>query len=177
LASLSSFFLGTCPRVRSACPALRVGLAALSCSLAGFEAMFCVTWVGADVRLVGMSSYEGFACAHLCPITAISSPRSRLQAALSPSRSTWLLVGKAGWLASGTRGRLICQLRQFRSSHGSYERRALFQELYFFLFFSPCLLPFFWPPFRRFPWPGSSCCVTVVVFAGVACVGVVVNVS
>ena len=57
--------------------------------------------------------------------------------------STWLLVGKAGWLASGTRGRLICQLRQFgpplcgppyrrppaESSHGSYERRALFQEL------------------------------------------------
>ena len=53
--------------------------------------------------------------------------------------STWLLVGKAGWLASGTRGRLICQLRQFgpplcgppyrrppaESSHGSYgyERR------------------------------------------------------
>ena len=27
---------------------LRVGLAALSCSLAGFEAMFCVAWVGAD---------------------------------------------------------------------------------------------------------------------------------
>ena len=57
--------------------------------------------------------------------------------------STCLLVGKAGWLASGTRGRLICQLRQFgpplcgppyrrppaESSHGSYERRALFQEL------------------------------------------------
>ena len=39
---------------------------------------------------------------------------------------------------------------------------------------------FFLPPlfiFRRFPWPGSSCCITVVVFAGVACVGVVVNVS
>ena len=49
LASLSSFFLGTtCPRVRSECPALRVGLAALSYSLAGFEAMFCVEWVGAD---------------------------------------------------------------------------------------------------------------------------------
>ena len=34
--------------------ALRVGLAALSCSLAGFEAMFCVAWVGADAtgRLV-----------------------------------------------------------------------------------------------------------------------------
>jgi len=57
--------------------------------------------------------------------------------------SIWLLVGKAGWLASGTRGRLICQLRQFgpplcgppyrrppaESSHGCYERRALFQEL------------------------------------------------
>jgi len=57
--------------------------------------------------------------------------------------STWLLVGKAGWLASGTRGRLICQLRQFgpplcgppyrrppaESSHGSHGRRALFQEL------------------------------------------------
>ena len=48
LASLSSFFGGYVPRVRSACPALRVGLAALSCSLAGFVAMFCVEWVGAD---------------------------------------------------------------------------------------------------------------------------------
>ena len=133
----------------------------------------------------------------------ISSPLSRIAGCLISQSSTLLLVGKAGWLASGTRGRLICQLRQFgpplcgppyrrppaESSHGSYGRRALFQELSiffqillgcFFYFFSPCLLPFFWPPLfilRGFPWPGSSCCITVVVFAGVACVGVVVNVS
>jgi len=92
----------------------------------------------APMRLVGMSSYEGFACAHLCPITAISSPLSRIAGRFISQSSTWLLVGKAGWL-----GRLICQLRQFgpplcgppyrrppaESSHGSYERRALFQEL------------------------------------------------
>ena len=37
-------------------------------------------------------------------------------------------------------------------------------------------IAFFLPPFfisLRFPWSGSSCCVSVVVFAGVACVGVV----
>ena len=147
LASLSSFFGGTaCSCVRSECPALRFGLAALSCSLAGFEAMFWVEWVGADaaMRLVGISSMEGFACAHLRPITAITFPRSRRTGRFISQASTWLLVGKAGWLASGTRGRLICQLRQFGpplygppyrrppaefSSHGSYGRRALFQEL------------------------------------------------
>ena len=73
----------------------------------------------------------------------ISSPLSRIAGCLISQSSTLLLVGKAGWLASGTRGRLICQLRQFgpplcgppyrrppaESSHGSYERRALFQEL------------------------------------------------
>ena len=65
--------------------------------------------------------------------------------------STWLLVGKAGWLASGTRGRLICHLRKFgpplcglpyrrppaASSHGSYERteefRISLQKLYFYI--------------------------------------------
>jgi len=88
-------------------------------------------------------SFEGFACAHLCPITAISSPHSGIAGRFISQSSTLLLVGKAGWLASGTRGRLICQLRQFgpplcgppyrrppaESSHGCYERRALFQEL------------------------------------------------
>jgi len=68
--------LVTCPRVRSACPALRVGLAALSCSLAGFEAMFCVAWVSADATgrcdvlltvLLARTSVP----------TAISSPLSR----------------------------------------------------------------------------------------------------
>ena len=91
-----------------------------------------------------MSSFEGFACAHLSPITAIFSVLSRIAGRFISQSSTWLLVGKAGWLASGTRGRLICQLRQFGpplygppyrrppaefSSHGSYGRRALFQEL------------------------------------------------
>jgi len=97
----------------------------------------------APMRLVGISSLEGFACAHLRPITAISSAQSRGTGRFISQSSTLLLVGKAGWLASGTRGRLICQLRQFgpplcgppyrrppaESSHGSYGRRALFQEL------------------------------------------------
>merc|ERR1712070_163863 len=60
LASLSSFFLVTRPRVRSECPALRVGLAALSCSLAGFEAMFWVEWVGADAT--GRNNSRGGFC-------------------------------------------------------------------------------------------------------------------
>ena len=52
----------------------------------------------APMRLVGMTSFEGFACAHLCPITAISSPLSRLQAALSPSRQPGSSLGRRdGW--------------------------------------------------------------------------------
>ena len=49
LASLRSFFF--CPRALAFVQnvlALRVGLAALSWSLAGFEAIFWVEWVGAD---------------------------------------------------------------------------------------------------------------------------------
>jgi len=150
LASLSSLFWGggTCPRVRSACPALRVGLAALSCSWL-VSTRCSVSHGSAPMRLVGMSSFEGFACAHLCPITAISSLLSRMAGRFISQSSTWLLVGKAGWLASGTRGRLICQLRQFgpplcgppyrrppaESSHGSYGRRALFQELFIFILY------------------------------------------
>jgi len=57
-------------------------------------------------------SFEGFACAHFCPIKAISSPHSRgLQAALSPSHwpcSSW--GERDGCICRG--GRLICQLRQ-----------------------------------------------------------------
>ena len=60
------FFLSTCPCVRPACAALRVGLAVVSCSLAGFEAMFNVLCrIGrrrCAMRLVGISSVEGFAC-------------------------------------------------------------------------------------------------------------------
>jgi len=113
----------------------------------------------APMRLVGIILVEGFACAHLRPITAISSAQSRGTGRFISQSSTWLLVGKAGWLASGTRGRLICQLRQFgpplcgppyrrppaESSHGSHARRALFQELleiyiYIIQFFSLFLL-------------------------------------
>ena len=93
-------------------------------------------------------------CTQSFPMVFLSPPNSNglllstFQARTNPPltralASTWLLVGKAGWLASGTRGRLICQLRQFgpplcgppyrrppaESSHGCYERRALFQEL------------------------------------------------
>jgi len=142
LASLSSFFfLGTCPRIPHVLLSVLVsrlspapGLVSRRCSVSNGSA---------PMRLVGVSSYEGFACAHLCPITAISSPLSRIAGRFISQSSTWLLVGKAGWLASGTRGRLICQLRQFgpplcgppyrrppaESSHGCYGRRALFQEL------------------------------------------------
>ena len=148
LASLSAFlfFWSTCPCVRSECPCSpRWSRGSLLVPIAGFEAMFWVEWVGADaaMRLVGISSMEGFACAHLRPITAITFPRSRRTGRFISQSSTWLLVGKAGWLASGTRGRLICQLRQFgpplcgppyrrppaESSHGCYGRRTRFQEL------------------------------------------------
>ena len=61
---------------RSACPALRVGLAALSCSLAGFEAMFCVAWVGADA--IGRCNVLlGVLLARTPVPTAIASPLSR----------------------------------------------------------------------------------------------------
>jgi len=142
LASLTSCFSPSkCPRIPHA---LRVGLAALSCSLAGFEAVFWVDWVGAEAT--GRNkSYGGF-CLRAPPSNHchhLSTFKAYRQLYLAQS-STWLLVGKAGWLASGTRGRLICQLRQFgpllcgppyrrptaESSHGCYGRRALFQELY-----------------------------------------------
>jgi len=111
LASMSSFFpLGYVPS-RSSCPALRVGLAALSWSLAGFEAMFCVAWVGADAT--------GRCDVLLRVLLARTSVQSRpfplhcrgLQAALSPSHwpcSSW--GERDGCICTG--GRLICQLRQ-----------------------------------------------------------------
>jgi len=74
--------------------ALRVGLAALSCSLAGFEAMFCVAWVGADAT--------GRCDALLRVLLARTSVQSRpfplhcrgLQAALSPSRQPGSSLGR-----------------------------------------------------------------------------------
>ena len=45
--------------------ALRVGLAALSCSLAGFEAMFWVEWVGADAT--GRNNSRGGFCLRAPP--------------------------------------------------------------------------------------------------------------
>jgi len=136
LASLSSFFWG----VRALAFVQHVLLSVLVSRLSPAPWLVSrrcsVSNGSAPMRLVGMSSLEGFACAHLCPITAISS---RSAGRFISQSSTWLLVGKAGWLASGTRGRLICHLRQFgpplcgppyrrppaESSHGSYgyERR------------------------------------------------------
>ena len=43
-------------------------------------------------------SFEGFACAHLCPITAISSPLSRIAGRFISQSLTLLLVGRAGWM-------------------------------------------------------------------------------
>jgi len=143
LASLSSFFWG----VRALAFVQHVLLSVLVSRLSPAPWLVSrrcsVSNGSAPMRLVGVSSYEGFACAHLCPITVISSPLSRIAGRFISQSSTWLLVGKAGWLASGTRGRLICQLRLFgpplcgppyrrppaESSHGSYERRSLFQEI------------------------------------------------
>ena len=103
------FSLGTCPRV------LHVLLSVLVSRLSPAPWLVSRRCSGsngsAPMRLVGMSSFEGVACAHLCPITAIFSPLSRIAGRFVSQSSTWLLVGKAGWLASGTRGTLICQLR------------------------------------------------------------------
>ena len=144
LASLSSFFLSTCPCVRSECPCSpRWSRGSLLVPIAGFEAMFWVEWVGADAT--GRNKFYGGFCLRAPPSNHghhLSTFKAYRPLYL-PQSSTLLLVGKAGWLASGTRGRLICQLRQFgpplcgppyrrppaESSHGCYERRALFQEL------------------------------------------------
>ena len=84
---------------RSACPALRVGLAALSCSLAGFEAMVCVAWVGADATgrcdvllrvLLARTSVP----------TAISSPLSRSTGSLYLRVIDLAPRGKGGMVAS-----------------------------------------------------------------------------
>ena len=144
LASLSSLFslFGHVSPCSARWPVLRrVVLRRSACSPFGLAALFCVAWVGADASVSIMFFRE------FC-IRASQSPRPLplhvrgIEERFVSQSSTWLLVGKAGWLASGTRGRLICQLRQFgpplcgppyrrppaESSHGSYERRALFRN-------------------------------------------------
>ena len=146
LASLCSlfFFFGHVPPC-SAWPVLRGGLAALylvslsRSSQFGRAALFCVTWVSADAS-VNSRSFQRESC---IPVpTSTASPLRGIEERFVSQSSTWLLVGKAGWLASGTRGRLICQLRQFgpplygppyrrppaESSHGSYERSSGFLQ-------------------------------------------------
>ena len=78
--------------------ALRVGLAALSCSLAGFEAMFWVEWVGADAT--GRNNSRGGVLLARTSVQSRPSPlHSRgVQAALSPSRQPCSSLGRRdGW--------------------------------------------------------------------------------
>ena len=100
----------------------------------------------APMRLVGISSMEGFACAHLRPITAITFPRSRRTGRfISHSRQPCSsLERRDGWRpereadSSANSASLdrpsavlpIVALPRKVSLHGCYERRALFQELY-----------------------------------------------
>ena len=66
LASLSSFFLSTCPCVRSECPCSpRWSRGSLLVPIAGFEAMFWVEWVGADAT--GRNKFYGGFCLRAPP--------------------------------------------------------------------------------------------------------------
>ena len=130
----------------SAWPGLRGGLAAL-CLLSQLSDSVTVWSRRALLRRLGPRRCE---CEldsipsrvfHLNSYVNCLSARGIEERIVSQS-STWLLVGKAGWLASGTRGRLICHLRQFgpplcgpayrrppaESSHGSYERSSGFLQ-------------------------------------------------
>ena len=136
------FFGGTaCSCVRSECPALRVGLAALSCSLAGFEAMFWVEWVGADAT--GRNNSRGGFCLRAPP-----SNHGHLLCTVEGYRPLYLPVvnlaprWEGGMVGVRNERKIICQLRQFGpplygppdrrppadSSHGSYERRNILQD-------------------------------------------------
>ena len=87
-------------------------------------------------------SLEGFACAHLCPITAISSPLSRIAGRFISQSLTLLLVGRAGWMhlqrrqahlpapparTAPLRSSPSCALPE-DSSHRSRERKNPFQD-------------------------------------------------
>ena len=110
LASLSSFFC-----LRALAFARLVLLSALVSRLSPAPWLVSrrcsVSNGSAPMRLVGMSSFEGFACAHLCPITAISSPLSRIAGRFISQSLTLLLVGRAGWMHLQRR-QTLCQLRQ-----------------------------------------------------------------
>jgi len=87
-------------------------------------------------------SFEGFACAHLCPITAISSPLLRIAGRFISQSLTLLLVGRAGWMHLQRRQNHLpappartAPLRSSPSSalpedssHGSHERRMFLQD-------------------------------------------------
>ena len=120
----------------SAWPVLRGGLAALC-----LVSQLSVWSRGALLRRLGHRrcecEFDSVPAEVLHPNSHVHCLSARgIEERFVSQSSTWLLVGKAGWLASGTRGRLICQLRQFgpplcgppyrrppaESSHGSYER-------------------------------------------------------
>ena len=93
-------------------------------------------------------SLEGFACAHLCPITAISSPLSRIAGRFISQSLTLLLVGRAGWMHLQRRQTHLpappartAPLRSSPSSalpedssHGSRERKSPFQGFLLYIY-------------------------------------------
>ena len=114
LASLSSlFFLFGHVLSCSAWPVLRGGLAAL-CLVSQLP-----VWTrGALLRRLGHRrcecEFDSVPARVLHPNSHVHCLSARgIEERFVSQSSIWLLVGKAGWLASGTRGRLICHLRQF----------------------------------------------------------------
>ena len=140
LASLSSLFPFSCHRVQHVL--LSVLVSRLSPAPWLVSRRCSVSNGSAPMRLVGMSSFEGFACAHLCPITAISSPLSRIAGRFISQSLTLLLVGRAGWMHLQRRQTHLpappartAPLRSSPSSalpedssHGSRERKNPFQS-------------------------------------------------
>ena len=162
----------------------------------GRAALFCVAWICADARVIQVIPGEvlhslnprpsplhsrGVQAASVLPVIGLA-PRGEdgmvasVEETESSASSTSSGRHSAGLPIVGPpRGLLATGLAGGKSFSG-----FLLCCHFYFIFSLLAYCRFFWPPlliFRRFPWPGSSCCITVVVFAGVACVDVVVNVS
>ena len=113
LVDSSLFFLFGHVSPCSAWPVLRSGLAALC-----LVSQLSVWSRGAVLRRLGHRrcecEFDSVPAGVLHPNSHVHCLSARgIEERIVSQSSTWLLVGKAGWLASGTRGRLICHLRQF----------------------------------------------------------------
>ena len=112
LPEYSVSLLGTCHRVQHVL--LSVLVSRLSPAPWLVSRRCSVSHGSAPMRLVGMSSFEGFACAHLCPITAISSALSRNAGTLYLPVIDLAPCGEGGMVASAEEAESSarCQLRQ-----------------------------------------------------------------